>query len=72
MAQASVKKLEHTEPAEKERLASVPKRKQLASTPGKQAGGVREASHSAGRYGISRRSTDAAGRAAKRESFQDF
>ena len=33
MAQASVEKLEHTEPAEKERVASVPQREQLASTP---------------------------------------
>ena len=33
MAQASVKKLEHTEPAEKERVASVPQKEQLARTP---------------------------------------
>ena len=33
MAQASAKKLEQTEPAENERVASVPQRKQLASTP---------------------------------------
>ena len=33
MAQASAKKLEHTGPAEKERVASVPQREQLASTP---------------------------------------
>ena len=33
MAQASVKKLEHTGPAEKERVASMPQREQLASTP---------------------------------------
>ena len=33
MAQASAEKLEHTEPAEKERVASVPQRKQLARTP---------------------------------------
>ena len=33
MAQASAKKLEHTGPAEKKRVASVPQRKQLASTP---------------------------------------
>ena len=32
MAQASVKKLEHTGPAEKERVALVPQREQLAST----------------------------------------
>ena len=32
MAQASAEKLEHTGPAEKERVASVPQRKQLAST----------------------------------------
>ena len=32
MAQASAEKLEQTEPAEKERVASVPQRKQLAST----------------------------------------
>ena len=32
MAQASAEKLEHTEPAEKERVASVPQREQLAST----------------------------------------
>ena len=33
MAQASAETLEHTEPAEKERVASVPQREQLASTP---------------------------------------
>ena len=33
MAQASAEKLEHTKPAEKERVASVPQREQLASTP---------------------------------------
>ena len=33
MAQASEVKLEHTGPAEKERVASVPQREQLASTP---------------------------------------
>ena len=33
MAQASAEKLEHTGPAEKERVASVPQREQLASTP---------------------------------------
>ena len=33
MAQASAEKLEHTGPAGKEKVASVPKRKQLASTP---------------------------------------
>ena len=33
MAQASVKKLEHTGPAEKERVASVPQKDQLARTP---------------------------------------
>ena len=33
MAQASAEKLEHTKPAEKERVASVPQRNQLASTP---------------------------------------
>ena len=33
MAQASAEKLEHTEHAEKERVASVPQREQLASTP---------------------------------------
>ena len=33
MAQATAEKLEHTGPAEKERVASVPKREQLASTP---------------------------------------
>ena len=33
MAQASAEKLEHTEPAEKERVASVPQREQLARTP---------------------------------------
>ena len=33
MAQASAEKLEHTGPAEKERVASVPQRKQLASMP---------------------------------------
>ena len=33
MAQASAEKLEHTGPAEKERVASVPQRKQLARTP---------------------------------------
>ena len=31
MTQASAEKLEHTEPAEKERVASVPQREQLAS-----------------------------------------
>ena len=33
MAQASVEKLEHIGPAEKERVASVPQREQLARTP---------------------------------------
>ena len=33
MAQASAEKLEHTEPAEKERVALVPQREQLARTP---------------------------------------
>ena len=33
MAQASAEKLEHTGTSEKERVASVPKREQLASTP---------------------------------------
>ena len=33
MAQASAEKLEHTGPAEKERVASVPQREQLANTP---------------------------------------
>ena len=33
MAQASAEKLEHTGPAEKERVASVPQREQLATTP---------------------------------------
>ena len=33
MAQALVEKLEHTGPAKKERVASVPQREQLASTP---------------------------------------
>ena len=33
MAQASAEKLEHTKPAEKERVASAPQRKQLARTP---------------------------------------
>ena len=33
MAQASAEKLEHTGPAEKERVASVPQREQLARTP---------------------------------------
>ena len=33
MAQASAEKLKHTEPAEKEKVASVPQRKQLARTP---------------------------------------
>ena len=33
MAQASVEKLEHTGPAEKERVASTPQREQLARTP---------------------------------------
>ena len=32
MAQTSAEKLEHTGPAEKERMASVPQREQLAST----------------------------------------
>ena len=34
MAQVSAEKLEHTGPAEKERVASVPQNEQLASTPG--------------------------------------
>ena len=33
MAQASAEKLEHTGPAEKKRMASVPQREQLASMP---------------------------------------
>ena len=33
MAQASAEKLEHTGPAEKERVASVPQREQMASMP---------------------------------------
>ena len=33
MMQASAEKLEHTGPAEKERVASVPQKKQLARTP---------------------------------------
>ena len=33
IAQTSAKKLEHTGPAEKERVASVPQKKQLANTP---------------------------------------
>ena len=33
MAQASAEKLEHTGPPKKERVASVPQREQLASTP---------------------------------------
>ena len=33
MAQASAEKLKHTGPAEKEKVASVPQRKQLARTP---------------------------------------
>ena len=33
MTQASAEKLEHTGPAEKESVASVPHREQLASTP---------------------------------------
>ena len=33
MAQVSAEKLEHTGPAEKERVVSVPQREQLASTP---------------------------------------
>ena len=33
MAQASAEKLEHIGPAEKERVALVPQREQLASTP---------------------------------------
>ena len=33
MAQASTEKLEHTGPAEKIRVASVPQREQLVSTP---------------------------------------
>ena len=33
MAQASAEKFEHTGPAKKERVASVPQREQLASTP---------------------------------------
>ena len=33
MAQASAEKVEHTRPAEKERVTLVPQREQLASTP---------------------------------------
>ena len=33
MVQASAEKFEHTEPAEKERVAFVPQREQLASAP---------------------------------------
>ena len=33
MAQASAEKLEHTGPAEKKRVASMPQSEQLASTP---------------------------------------
>ena len=33
MVQASAEKLEHTGPAEKKRVASVPQREQLANTP---------------------------------------
>ena len=33
VAQATAEKLEHTGPAEKKRVASVPQREQLASTP---------------------------------------
>ena len=33
MAQVSAEKLEHTESAEKKRVASVPQREQLTSTP---------------------------------------
>ena len=33
MAKASAEKLEHTGPAKKERVASIPQREQLASTP---------------------------------------
>ena len=33
MAQASAEKLEHTGPAEKKKVASVPQREQLANTP---------------------------------------
>ena len=33
MTQASAEELEHTGPAEKERVASVPQREQLKSTP---------------------------------------
>ena len=33
MVQASAEKLEHTGPVEKQRVASVPQREQLASTP---------------------------------------
>ena len=33
MAQASAEKLEHTGPAEKERVTTVPRRQQLTSTP---------------------------------------
>ena len=33
MALASAEKLEHTEPAEKERVTSVPQKEHLASTP---------------------------------------
>ena len=33
MAQASAEKLEHTGPAEKERVTSMPQREQMANTP---------------------------------------
>ena len=42
MAQASAEKLEHTGPAEKERVASVPQREQLARTPEPPLARVRE------------------------------
>ena len=42
MAQASAEKLEHTGPAEKERVASVPQREQLAKTPEQREEGTKE------------------------------
>ena len=46
MAQASAEKLEHTGPAEKERVASVPQREQLARTPEPPLARVREMAES--------------------------
>ena len=44
MAQASTEKVEHTGPAEKKEVASVPQREQLASTPSRLCQNAKEQS----------------------------